>query len=61
MEEKWITVEIGDGCYWRRMPESKWPKAQENARWMIEKAMEAGASREEAEKVYGVRIVKDEK
>lgn len=60
MEEKWIIVEIGDGCYRRGMPESKWPLAQETARWMIEKAMEAGSSREEAEKVYGVRIVNDD-
>ena len=58
MEEKWITIER-DGIQ-RRILESKWPLAQETARWMIEKAMEAGANREEAEKAYGVRIVKDD-
>ena len=60
MEEKRIIVEMGDGCYRRGMPESKWPLAQETACWMIEKAMEAGSSREEAEKMFDVKIVNDD-
>ena len=59
MEGKRIIVEMGDGTR-RGIPESKWPLAQETARWMIEKAMEAGSSREEAEKMFDVKIVNDD-
>ena len=54
-KEIWITVEMGDGAR-RNMPKSKWPLAQENSRWLIELAIKAGYSREEAEKHFSVWI-----
>lgn len=64
MEEKnqekeiWITVEMSDGAR-RNMPKYKWPIAQEMSRWLIETAIKAGDSPEEAEKLFSVRIVKE--
>lgn len=57
-KEPWITVEMGDGSR-RNMPKSKWAKAQETSKWLIETAVNAGDSREKAEKLFSVRIVKE--
>ena len=57
-KETWITVEMGEGSR-RNMPKSKWPKAQETSKWLIETAMKAGTPQAEAEKLYSIRIVKE--
>ena len=39
------------------IPEEDLEKYVEGAQWLIERDVEAGHSREEAERIYGIRIV----
>ncbi len=56
--ETWIEIEVGDG-YRRSMPKKNWHKALETSQWLIETAVKAGRSKEEAEELYSVRIVRE--
>ena len=57
-KEIWITVEMGDGAT-RNMPKSKWSKAQDDSKWLIETAIKAGYEKSRAEELFSVRIVKE--
>lgn len=56
--QTWIIVEDGEGAR-RTTTKERWPKVQEMAQWLIETAVKAGYSREEAERRFSVRIVKE--
>ena len=56
--ETWITIEMGDGAR-RNMPKRKWHEAQKNSQWLIETALKAGYTQQEAEELFSVWIVKE--
>lgn len=58
MEEKWVTIHIGDGT--RRCPESEMQKVLDNIEKVKEHYREKGVPQENVDKVYFVRIEKDE-
>ena len=61
MEEKWITVEYGDGAQ-ARIPESALPKAREAAEYLRQAAHKPGSgyTPEEANRIFSLKIVRDE-
>jgi len=56
--EKWITIECGG--YRRTLPENKLPLAIQHAEELKELAMKSGKSKQQAEELYGLKIVKEE-
>jgi len=58
MKEKWVTIYIDN--YPRSCPESKVPQVLENIERLKERYLQKGVSQELLNKMYTVRIVKDE-
>lgn len=58
MAEKWVTIYIEDGN--KRCPESKVQKVLDNIEEVKRYCLEKGAPQETVDKIYSVRIVKDE-
>lgn len=54
--EVWITVEMG-GNSRRNMPKEKYDTAVEMSQWLIETAVKAGMSIDEAESKFSIKIV----
>ena len=61
MAEKWVTIAYGDGES-ARIPESAIPKAQEAAEYLRNAAKKPGSgyTPEEADRIFTLKIVKDE-
>lgn len=58
MKEKWVTVEIGG--YPRRCPESRLEWVYEQAERLKKEFIQKGAPKEMVERLYTIKIVKDE-
>ncbi len=61
MDEKWVTIVYGDGAS-ARIPESALAKAREAAEYLRNAAKKPGSGYppEEADRIFSLRIVKDD-